>query len=85
MYYGRLIYVLIHLVRDILAGLYGHTNFEVEVDRRKAIRSALASAGPTDIVLVAGKGHEPYQIVGDQVLPFDDREVVREIAKGGES
>jgi UDP-N-acetylmuramoyl-L-alanyl-D-glutamate--2,6-diaminopimelate ligase len=66
------------IVRDILAGLEGRTNFEVEVDRRKAIRAALSAAGPTDIVLVAGKGHEPYQIISGVVVPFDDRIVVRE-------
>jgi len=78
------------IVRDILQGLEGCTNFEVEVDRRKAIRAALKDAGTTDIVLVAGKGHEPYQIIAGVVVPFDDGLVVREeirklgIGEGGE-
>lgn len=48
----------------------------VEVDRRQAIGAALAQAGPGDLVLVAGKGHETTQEIGDQVLEFDDRQVV---------
>ncbi len=47
-------------------------------DRRKAIIYALQQAGKNDTVLIAGKGHETYQLVGDKVLHFDDREVVRE-------
>ncbi|WP_010215678.1 UDP-N-acetylmuramoyl-L-alanyl-D-glutamate--2,6-diaminopimelate ligase [Sphingomonas sp. PAMC 26621] len=46
--------------------------------RREAIRAAIAGAGPQDIVLIAGKGHEQGQIVGDLVLPFDDVSVARE-------
>jgi UDP-N-acetylmuramoyl-L-alanyl-D-glutamate--2,6-diaminopimelate ligase len=49
-------------------------------DRREAIAAAIAEAGPGDIVLLAGKGHEQGQIVGDAVLPFDDVQVARECA-----
>lgn len=49
-------------------------------DRREAIAAAIAQAGPQDIVLVTGKGHEQGQIVGDMVLPFDDVSVAREVA-----
>jgi UDP-N-acetylmuramoyl-L-alanyl-D-glutamate--2,6-diaminopimelate ligase len=52
----------------------------VEPDRRKAIAAALRIAAPGDAVIVAGKGHEDYQLVAGRVLPFDDRAVVREIA-----
>lgn len=48
-------------------------------DRRKAIAAALNAAAPNDIVLVAGKGHEDGQIIGDQTLPFDDRLVVKDL------
>jgi UDP-N-acetylmuramoyl-L-alanyl-D-glutamate--2,6-diaminopimelate ligase len=48
------------------------------VDRREAIGKAIELAQPGDMVLVAGKGHEKYQVIGDQVLPFDDVTVARE-------
>ena len=54
---------------------------ETEPDRRRAIALALAGATRGDLIVIAGKGHEPYQIVGDDVLTFDDRDAVREIAK----
>jgi UDP-N-acetylmuramoyl-L-alanyl-D-glutamate--2,6-diaminopimelate ligase len=52
--------------------------YTVQADRRQAIRLALSWAQPGDLVCIAGKGHETYQIVGREVLPFDDRVVVRE-------
>jgi UDP-N-acetylmuramoyl-L-alanyl-D-glutamate--2,6-diaminopimelate ligase len=48
-------------------------------DRRAAICAALSWAGPGDAIVIAGKGHETYQIVGPDVLPFDDRDVARQI------
>ena len=63
--------------RDVLAGAPA----AIEIaDRREAIAAAIAEAGPDDIVLIAGKGHEQGQIVGDKVLPFDDVTVARECA-----
>ncbi len=50
-------------------------------DRKEAIRTALVMAGPRDIVLVAGKGHETYQEIKGVRHPFDDREVIREYMK----
>jgi len=51
-----------------------------EPDRRKAIKLAIRIARPDDVVLIAGKGHEDYQLVGSRILPFDDRVVAREVA-----
>ena len=63
--------------RDILAGAPGAREVP---GRRDAIAAAIAEAGPDDIILLAGKGHEQGQIVGDKVLPFDDVTVARECA-----
>jgi len=53
----------------------------VIADRRRAIRTALAGARPGDVVVVAGKGHEDYQIIGTTKYHFDDREEVRNYCK----
>jgi len=63
--------------RDVLLGAKGALEIG---DRRKAIAAAVAEARAGDIVLLAGKGHEQGQIVGDRVLPFDDVTVARECA-----
>ncbi len=55
----------------------GADGFAVEVDRRKAIDLAVAAARPGDVILVAGKGHEDYQILGTTKIHFDDREEAR--------
>ena len=49
----------------------------------KAIRLALSFAKPGDVVLVSGKGHESYQVIGDRVISFDDKEVVKEVLAEG--
>ncbi|MBX9687563.1 MAG: UDP-N-acetylmuramoyl-L-alanyl-D-glutamate--2,6-diaminopimelate ligase [Candidatus Obscuribacterales bacterium] len=61
------------IIAQILSGIKRLKSVEVEADRKAAIRMAVAEAGADDIVLVAGKGHENYQLVGDKVLPFDDK------------
>ncbi len=57
----------------------GEKKYEIEPDRRKAIRKALLIGKEGDYILVAGKGHEDYQIIGDKILPFKDAEVIRDI------
>jgi UDP-N-acetylmuramoyl-L-alanyl-D-glutamate--2,6-diaminopimelate ligase len=64
------------IIADILAGATDRKAFRVIRDRRAAIQAAVDEAGARDVVLVAGKGHEDYQIVGERRLPFSDREVV---------
>jgi UDP-N-acetylmuramyl-tripeptide synthetase len=65
------------IINEIKAGIR-KDNYSVIPDRRQAIGAALKMAGSDDIVLVAGKGHENYQILKDKRISFDDREVVRE-------
>ncbi|HYB65697.1 MAG TPA: UDP-N-acetylmuramoyl-L-alanyl-D-glutamate--2,6-diaminopimelate ligase [Steroidobacteraceae bacterium] len=65
-----------HIVAGILAGVARHTPLVVEHDRALAIRLALRSSGPDDVVLIAGKGHEDYQILGTERRPFRDQAVV---------
>ena len=68
--------------RAILAGVNGFDATLEIADRRAAIDEGIAGSAPGDTILIAGKGHETGQIVGDTVLPFDDRAVVREILAG---
>ena len=67
------------IIADIEAGLRaaGLQNYRIMPDRGDAIKAAIASAGSGDVVLIAGKGHEDYQILGDHTVPFDDRKKAR--------
>jgi UDP-N-acetylmuramoyl-L-alanyl-D-glutamate--2,6-diaminopimelate ligase len=73
------------IINEILPGLTSQgwkegKKFVIEPDRAQAIRLALESAHEGDIVLIAGKGHEDYQIIGKNKIHFDDREVVKELS-----
>lgn len=71
------------IITDILAGFKNVTDVIVEPDRELAIKEAYKIANANDVVLVAGKGHEDYQILSTGTIHFDDREKVREIFIGG--
>ncbi|NWG13050.1 MAG: UDP-N-acetylmuramoyl-L-alanyl-D-glutamate--2,6-diaminopimelate ligase [Acidobacteria bacterium] len=67
------------ILDEIRVGLQERTGaYEIVPDRGEAIGRAISLARPGDAVIIAGKGHEAYQLVGDRVLPFDDRVVARE-------
>lgn len=70
------------IFKDITAGMQDFTNWQIVPDRAEAIRRALAAARKNDIVIVAGKGHEDYQIVGTEKRHFSDQETVRGFLKG---
>lgn len=70
------------IFNDILAGMQGKTNYEVVPDRAEAICRALTNAHAQDIVLVAGKGHEDYQIIGTEKRHFSDQETIRTFLRG---
>lgn len=71
-----------HIFNDITAGMKEFSNWQIVPDRAQAIRLALAAAQKDDIVIVAGKGHEDYQIVGTEKRHFSDQETVRTYLKG---
>jgi len=68
----------LRIINDVIVGLQkAQPKYVVEPDRARAIELALDEAQPGDILLLAGKGHETYQILRDRTIDFDDREVVR--------
>lgn len=70
------------IIEDALEGVRRHsTPYVVEKDRATGIRLALERACADDIVILAGKGHETYQILGDKTISFDDREVARNVLR----
>ena len=66
----------------ILEVLDDNTQYEKIADRRAAIERAITMAKADDVVMIAGKGHETYQILNTGTIHFDDREVAREVARG---
>src|SRR5260221_709485 len=70
------------IMNDALVGLRRFdTEHTAEPDRAKAIRLAIEQARPGDVVLIAGKGHEQYQVIADRTIPFDDRETARDVLR----
>lgn len=64
-------------MNDIRRGMSQPNAVQWIVDREAAIQAAAAQAAPGDVVLIAGKGHEPYQIIGTEKRPFHDRKVAK--------
>jgi UDP-N-acetylmuramoyl-L-alanyl-D-glutamate--2,6-diaminopimelate ligase len=62
------------ILDDIESGMRGAANYARIADRREAISRTISEAADDDVIVIAGKGHESYQVVGDQVIHFDDRE-----------
>ncbi len=69
------------ILADVAAGLSQPEKAHLEADRAKAIRYAIENANADDVILIAGKGHEDYQIIGDQRIDFCDRSYVKEQLK----
>jgi len=69
------------IITDVEQGMGSASHFRM-VDRREAIGVALDAGRSGDTILLAGKGHETYQVVGTTKLPFDEREIVSEIVSG---
>lgn len=69
------------IISDILTGIENTSNIIVEAERKDAIKLAIKKATNTDIVVIAGKGHEDYQILKEETIHFDDREEVKEALK----
>ena len=66
------------IISDIINGVVDD-NYEIEIDRKIAIKMAFQKFKTNSIILVAGKGHEKYQIIGDKSLPHDDKEIIKEL------
>lgn len=68
------------IIEDIVKGIE-KDNFVVVLNRAEAIKKAMCLAEKNDVIVIAGKGHEDYQILKDKVIHFDEREIIREIIK----
>ncbi len=71
------------IIKDILKGIKRKKNLFTVVDRLQAIKKAFSLAGVDDVILIAGKGHEDYQIFKDRTIHFSDREIARKLLKRG--
>jgi UDP-N-acetylmuramoyl-L-alanyl-D-glutamate--2,6-diaminopimelate ligase len=70
------------IMNDAMVGVRRYdTQYLAEPDRERAIKKAIESAAPGDVVILAGKGHETYQVLKDGPIPFDDREVARRVLR----
>ena len=68
-----------NIINDILMGIEQREKISIDIDRFKAINESIKFAKKEDIVLIAGKGHENYQILNDKVIDFDDRKIAQKL------
>ena len=69
------------IVKEILSGISDRIGVDVVHDRASAIEDSIVNAGPDDLVVIAGKGHETTQTIGKDVMPFSDRELARRLSE----
>jgi UDP-N-acetylmuramoyl-L-alanyl-D-glutamate--2,6-diaminopimelate ligase len=69
------------ILKDMEEGVVGY-QYKTIIDRKKAIQFAVKAASKGDVILIAGKGHETYQLIGNQIIHFDDRKVAKEAIEG---
>jgi UDP-N-acetylmuramoyl-L-alanyl-D-glutamate--2,6-diaminopimelate ligase len=71
------------IIKDIIAGFANLDSQKIFIDanRKKAVKSAIKTARKNDIVLIAGKGHETYQIIGNQKFDFSDKKIAQDILR----
>ena len=74
----------VKIIQEVEVGLKKtHIPYESYVDRHEAIKKALSTVRKSDIIILCGKGHETYQVIGDEYAHFDEREIVNEILENG--
>ncbi|MFK5881348.1 MAG: UDP-N-acetylmuramoyl-L-alanyl-D-glutamate--2,6-diaminopimelate ligase [Sulfurospirillum sp.] len=71
------------IIQDILAGIKNPKALHIEVDRKKAIKKAIDWQKEDEVLLVLGKGDETYQDIGTELIPFDDRKIIKKLMKLG--
>ncbi|AOT68466.1 UDP-N-acetylmuramoyl-L-alanyl-D-glutamate--2,6-diaminopimelate ligase [Geosporobacter ferrireducens] len=70
------------IIKDAEVGIKRTScKYKMIVDRKEGIREAIRQCGSQDVILIAGKGHETYQIIGDRVIDFDDRKIAQELIR----
>ena len=67
------------IIDDILSGITNRNKISIDIDRYKAIKKAINFADKDYIILIAGKGHEDYQILEDKIIDFDDKKIAENI------
>lgn len=71
------------IANDILSGIHDTQKVQVELDRQAAIKMAVSQSSKEDLILVAGKGHEDYQIIGTTKIKYDERQFINKLYSEG--